>query len=127
MSAVKISAIHIESPDEERAPTSLRLFANKIGIDFDSAKSEAPTQEIALTPSVVAGGAGKPVETRFVLFQNVSTLDIFIAGNHGGGEETAVSKLVLIGEQITQSGLKRSAEEQAASTKGDWLNGSKLS
>jgi len=58
----------------------------------------------------------------FVLFQNVSSLDIFIGANHGGGEETAISKLLLVGEQIVQAGLKRSADQQAASTKGDWLN-----
>ena len=42
-------------------------------------------------------------------------------------QETAISKLLFIGEQITQAGMKRSAEQQAASSKGDWLNGSKLS
>jgi hypothetical protein len=37
-------------------------------------------------------------------------------------QETAISKLLLVGEQIVQAGLKRSADQQAASTKGDWLN-----
>jgi len=63
MSAVKISAFHLASPDVDRAPTSMKLFVNKIGIDFDSAKSEAPTQEITLSASDVIGG-GKPMETR---------------------------------------------------------------
>ena len=69
MSAVKISALLIESPDPDKAPTSIRLFVNKLGLDFDSAKSEAPTQEIILHPSDTKRGFGKQVETRFVLFQ----------------------------------------------------------
>ena len=76
-------------------------------------------------------------------------LSIFIAGNHGGGDETAISKLLLLGDQvpsedfvaprpvrlswkiascsqINQTGIKRSSEEQAASAKGDWLGGKSL-
>ena len=34
---------------------------------------------------------------------------------------TKVSKLAINGEVISQAGLKRTAEQQAASTKGDWL------
>ena len=48
-------------------------------------------------------------------------LGIFIPGNHGGGEVTKVGKLAIFGEVIQHSGLKRSAEQQQASTKGDWL------
>ena len=39
---------------------------------------------------------------------------------------TKISKLAVYGETIQQTGLKRSAEEQAASTKADWLGASKL-
>ena len=60
------------------------------------------------------------------LFQKVQTLGIFIPGNLGDEEQTKVAKITLVGEPINQTGLKRSAEEQAASTKGDWLGGKSL-
>ena len=123
MSAVKISAIRIEGKDKDSAPSVVRLFVNKTGLDFDSAKDEKPTQEIELSPSDVAPGAAKPKETRFVLFQNVSTLGIFIGANQGDEETTALKSLMILGEPIQQSGLKRSAEQQAASSAGDWLGG----
>lgn len=121
MSAVKVSAIRIEGINADSAPSSVRLFVNHTNLDFDSAKDEKPTQEIALRPSDVAPGAAHHVETRFVLFQNVSTLSIFVAGNHGDEECTAIKSLMVLGEPIQQAGLKRSADQQAASSSGDWL------
>jgi hypothetical protein len=210
----------------------VRLFANKLGLDFDSAKSEAATQELALSAADVAAGA-KAVDLRFVLFQvrariargrstrpravhastsscealdrssrarlgtaggqavdrpaasavrsrgsrassgravraaaraaarravrlrcwrlraasrrrpplpatwprapiapracraaapqNVTLLTLFVPANQGGGEETSLSRLVLLGAPIQHEGAKRSKEEQAAASKGDWL------
>jgi len=120
MQAVKISAIIVQGVDGESAPTSLKLFKNKVGLDFDSAKSDKPTQEIALSKADVASGT--KMETRFVNFQDCQTLSIFIGGNHGEIDETKISKIAVLGELVLQSGLKRTAEEQASASKGDWLN-----
>ncbi len=121
MEAVKISAIQIESGDADTAPSSLKLFVNKVGLDFDSARSEKPTQELTLAAMNVRPGA-KPCDLRFVLFQKVSTLDIFIPANQSEGEVTTVSKLVLLGNTAnSHEGVKRSLEQQKAATAGDWL------
>jgi len=155
MQGCKISAIKIEGP-ADAAPSSVLLFVNRIGLDFDSAKGEAPTQTIPLSPAAVSSSA-PPVELRYVLFQHVQTLSIFVPGNLGDTEETVsaiatalrfglhklfclclemhrrafpssrlrpqiISKLVLIGEPIQHSGLKRTEEQQKAATTGDWLN-----
>ncbi|KAJ1634257.1 galactose-binding domain-like protein [Pavlovales sp. CCMP2436] len=116
---VRISAIRVEGPGD-KGPSSIRLFVNKLGLDFDSAKSEAPTQELALSAAGVAEGA-KPVELRYVLFQVVSQITLFFPGNLGGGEETVIQRLQLLGTAIQHEGAKRSKEEQAAASKGDWL------
>ena len=121
MSAVKVSAIKIEGKDKDSAPSSVKLFVNKTGLDFDSAKDEKATQEIDLAPSDVAPGAASHKETRFVLFQNVSELGIFIGANQSDEEYTAIKSLMILGEPIAQAGMKRSAEQQAASSAGDWL------
>jgi len=120
MTNCRVSAITVEAP-AEGAPTGLSLFVNKIGLDFDSAKTDTPTQVIELKPEDFTVGAGKPQQLRYVLFQNVSELTIFIPGNLGGGEETRLTKLTLHGTPILMEGTKRSKAEQEASSKGDWL------
>jgi len=120
MSKCRISSLRIAGPSDT-APSAIRLFVDPDqGLDFDAAKSHKATQEIELTAEQV-GEDSKPIELRYVLFQNVSALSIFIPGNLGGGEETVLSKLVLLGEPIHHEGLKRSEDQQRAATKGDWL------
>ena len=119
MQAVRISAIKLEGPSDQ-APASLRLFSNRMGIDFETAKDEEPTQELFLSAAAVSPSS-RPLDMRFVKFQNVTTLSIFVPSNLGGGEETVISKLIIIGEPVLQEGAKRSKEEQEASMKGDWL------
>lgn len=116
---VRLAALRLEAP-ADKAPASVRLFVNKLGLDFDSAKSEAPTQELTLGEGDVAAGA-KPIELRYVLFQSVSLLTIFVGGNQGGGEETVIQRLQLLGVPIVHEGAKRSKEEQDRAMKGDWL------
>ncbi|KAL3926056.1 MAG: hypothetical protein SGPRY_003490 [Prymnesium sp.] len=122
MSAVKISALQIESPLREKAPSSMRLFINK-------ARRAPPSPFERLTPLHVRCAEGLPtglLDTNPLWSQNVTHLSIFIGANQGGGDETAISKLLILGDQVVQSGLKRTAEQQAASTKGDWLGGKSL-
>ena len=45
MSAVKISAISVTAP-KESGPSSMKLFKNKVGLDFDSAKSDKANEEL---------------------------------------------------------------------------------
>lgn len=120
MSEVKVSAIIIGAADSaDTAPKDVKLFVNKVGLDFDNAKSDKATQDVSLSKSDVVAGTKK--ELRFVNFQKVQELGIFIANNQGDEETTKVGKITILGETVTHSGLKRSAEEQASATKSDWL------
>mmetsp|Transcript_4875 Transcript_4875/g.14950 ORF Transcript_4875/g.14950 Transcript_4875/m.14950 type:complete len:132 (-) Transcript_4875:117-512(-) len=68
MQAVRLSAIVVAGPAAS-APSELRIFANPPApLDFDSGRSNAPTQTLPLTPADVAR-EGRPVELRFVHFQ----------------------------------------------------------
>ena len=121
MQACKIKAIQLHGVDTDSAPIKVRLFITPLdSLDFDSAKDEKPTQELSLSASDVSASA-KPLELRFVLFQKVTSLAIFVPGNLGDEETTKISKLAIFGETIEHTGLKRSEAEQAASSKGDWL------
>ena len=71
--------------------------------------------------------AGAQVPLRYVNFQGVQQLGIFISGNQGDAEVTQLSKLAILGELVAQTGLKRSADQQASASKGDWIRANVLS
>jgi hypothetical protein len=76
---VKIHSIAVMAPDDGTAPKQLRLFVNKNAMDFDSARDGAPAQELELSPEQF----GERIELRFVKFQAVTTLSIFVPSNQG--------------------------------------------
>eukprot|EP00286_Rhodomonas_abbreviata_P029621 CAMPEP_0181315684 /NCGR_PEP_ID=MMETSP1101-20121128/15505_1 /TAXON_ID=46948 /ORGANISM="Rhodomonas abbreviata, Strain Caron Lab Isolate" /LENGTH=172 /DNA_ID=CAMNT_0023422905 /DNA_START=8 /DNA_END=526 /DNA_ORIENTATION=+ len=93
--AVRIHSISVKGLDADKAPKALKLFADPCNIGFDSAESSAGTQVVTLTPEAVADGTVVPL--RFVKFQSVNFLSIFVDGNFGDEEETVIHKLQLYG------------------------------
>merc|ERR1712194_743829 len=67
----------------ESAPTTVRIFMNKPNLAFAEAEDEPCTQDFDLTDGGVdfAGNTSKPLELKFVKFQNVQSLQIFISDN----------------------------------------------
>jgi hypothetical protein len=96
-SSVKIMSITIRSPDVEHAPSKVRLFANRLNLDFDSAVSVPAEQEFDLDAGV-AQGSGVNLKLYFVKFQNVNSLTLFFPGpTHGGEETTRISRIQVTG------------------------------
>ena len=85
MQAVRISGLIVStaSGSADSAPKNLKLFVNKVGLDFDSARSDKCVQEVELTKAEAVGGAR--VELRFVNFQGVQELGIFVGSNQLSG------------------------------------------
>ena len=79
----------------DQAPKKIRLFLNNRNLGFDDAESLEPAQEIELTKA--QGSGVEAVQLRFVKFQTVQTLAIFVENNQGGGDVTRIDKLELIG------------------------------
>ena len=83
-------------------PKTLKLFINKpniVGFDEDV----EPTQEVTIAEGDWQG-ATATVNLRYVKFQKVSTLCIFVVdGDREGGERTRIDRIRIIGE----SGEKR--------------------
>eukprot|EP00965_Chrysotila_dentata_P081843 2701190-Pleurochrysis_carterae.AAC.1 len=91
---VKLHSLEVKAPSDGRAPSELQLFSNPPpGFDFDSAESAQPDQLLALSEEQL----GKRIELRFVKFQSVEKIVIFIPGNKGDLENTAISSLKLWG------------------------------
>ncbi|GAA6000503.1 hypothetical protein JCM10207_008042 [Rhodosporidiobolus poonsookiae] len=94
------------------APKTLKLFVNQSSVDFDSAESNEPAQELVLDDEQAQGK--KAVELRFVRFQNVNHLSIFVVDNQGGEDVTRIDKLELIGvsgEGMDMKNLQKQDDE----------------
>ncbi|GAA5832691.1 hypothetical protein JCM3766R1_004300 [Sporobolomyces carnicolor] len=95
------------------APKSIRLFVNQASVGFDEAESHEPAQALELTEAQASGQ--EAVQLRFVRFQNVSHLSIFVASNQGEEDVTRIDKLDLIGVPIEGTadlkGLQKNDDE----------------
>ncbi|KAJ2780937.1 hypothetical protein H4R18_003184 [Coemansia javaensis] len=107
---IKLHSIMLRAP-LDRAPKTIRIFANRTDIGFDDAESAVPTQEIEMTPAAYEQGG--VVGLRYVRFQNVTSLSLFVADNLGGGDVTAISQLAFIGTAVSSANVSeiRQGEE----------------
>jgi len=101
---VKIHSLCFQSPDTDSAPQIVKLFANTRDADFQSVESIPATQTLELHADDVKGD--KLVPLRFVKFQNVSSITIFIESNQAGEAKTAIQRLRFIGQSQTATDMK---------------------
>lgn len=127
--AVKIHSIKLKAP-EKLGPKTMKLFINQPRtIDFDQAESSTAVQDIKyvdmqfifhhidfnllisfFSPSSFSFPircsvdakdlAGNPINLRYVKFQNVQNIQIFIKDNQSGGEVTQLDYIGFIGSPI---------------------------
>ncbi|KAJ1661780.1 hypothetical protein GGF38_003474 [Coemansia sp. RSA 25] len=107
---VKLHSIMIKAPADQ-APKNIKLFANRMDIGFDDAEASEATQEIELTKEVYEKGG--VVNLRYVRFQNVSSLSIYVADNLGDDDVTAITQLAFIGTAVDTANVSdiRQGEE----------------
>ncbi|CAK4082738.1 unnamed protein product [Aphanomyces euteiches] len=95
--AVKIHSISVKAPHDDSAPSMIKLFVNRNNLGFSDVTDIEPTQKLEWTQDQLQ--TGTPVELRFVKFQRVTSLTIFVEENHGA-ETSALSSIKLFGESI---------------------------
>jgi hypothetical protein len=91
MQPVKISGLLLRGRNEESRPALVKLFTNRLSIDFSEAEEAEPLQELTLSEN-----SKEPVPLRFVKFQNVTSLQIFVEEN-GGADVTQITRLQIVG------------------------------
>lgn len=91
----KISSICIKGPSDGTGPRRVKLFTNLTSCGFSDVESMPAAQEIDLTEAQLSG---ETIPLKFVKFQNVNTLSIFIESNQAGEEVTKVQKIALFGQ-----------------------------
>lgn len=93
---VKIHSIKIKGPAKE-APKKVKIFVNVVGtLDFDKAQNSEPVQMIDFDESEI-------ISLRFVKFQNVKNVQLFVENNKGGGDQTVIDEIKLYGQPVEQS------------------------
>ncbi|EAN33712.1 PITH domain protein [Theileria parva strain Muguga] len=107
LNPVKIHSMIVKAlPDgvaSGTAPKILRLFINCEDLDFQDAESDPCTQELTLERSHVE--AGERVLLRYVRFQNVNSLAVYVAENYGN-ESTKIAHIGLYGTTATSSKIE---------------------
>ena len=106
-STVKLHSLHITSirpndADDEAPmrPKTLQLYTNRSSVlGFEEAEGTAATQNVELKESDWDEKTGTAkVELRFVKFQNISSLVLFVVDGDGNGEKTRIDRIRLFGE-----------------------------
>jgi len=104
-SMIKLHTLQITSlppADEEEAPMRplhIKLYSNKPhNLGFDEAESTAATQEIELSDSDWNANGTASIKLRFVKFQNINSLVMFVVSGDGDSEKVRIDRVRLIGE-----------------------------
>ncbi|RMZ80583.1 hypothetical protein DV738_g2735, partial [Chaetothyriales sp. CBS 135597] len=112
-STLKVHSIHLTSPpspsedddDVPSRPKVIKLYTNRPQIlSFDEAEATQPVQEITLSEKDWDPETNTAkLELRFVKFQNVTSLILFVVESEGSNEKVRLDRIRIIGE----SGEKR--------------------
>ncbi|XP_032689226.1 thioredoxin-like protein 1 [Odontomachus brunneus] len=100
---VKIYSLKIKAPTEN-GPKNIKLFINQPRtIDFEMANSNTSIQDLTLSAKDLEEGNQIPL--RYVKFQNVQNLQIFVIDNQNASETTRIDHLVIIGSPISTTNM----------------------
>ena len=99
---VKIKTIKFVSfndgRDPECDPTTVKVYVNRENLGFEDIDDVDPTQVFDLTTEDLREGSD-PIATKFVMFQRVKSLTIYVEENNGG-EVSALGMLRLSGRTV---------------------------
>uniref|UniRef100_A0A2N9HKI0 PITH domain-containing protein n=1 Tax=Fagus sylvatica TaxID=28930 RepID=A0A2N9HKI0_FAGSY len=90
---IKLHSILIKGTEEE-GPKTVKLYSNKEHMGFSNVSDFPPSDTAVLSPDNIKGN---PVPLKYVKFQNVRSLTIFIEDNQSDAEITKVQKIALFG------------------------------
>jgi len=102
--AVKVHSLMFKGP-EDKGPKTVKIFINQPStLDFDKAEGYEPTQLIDLSTEDLA--EGNVVNLRYVKFQNVQNLTLFVKDNQSGDDVTQVDYLGIIGSPVQTTNMQ---------------------
>ncbi|RIA92824.1 PITH domain-containing protein [Glomus cerebriforme] len=103
--AVKIHSMKLVVKDIEHAPKTIKIYANRLNIGFDETDSIKETQVINLSKTDYENNDIIPL--RFVKFQNVTNIALFVQDNLGDEETTIIKELHFIGSPVETTNIEQ--------------------
>ncbi|XP_026728704.1 thioredoxin-like protein 1 [Trichoplusia ni] len=99
---VKLHSLKIKAPSD-KGPKSVKVFINQPRtLDFDQAAGNMSVQDLDFTTSDLEGN---PVPLKFVKFQSVQNIQLFIKDNQSGGDVTQIDHLAFYGSPISTTNM----------------------
>lgn len=101
---VKLHSIQFRAPadadsgEHDDAPSTVKVFVDQPSMAFNSVEDTPPKQVLALTEKDYAAGAQTLL--KFVNFQSVGSVTLFVEENLGGEEQTRLAGLKFFGVPI---------------------------
>lgn len=95
--------------DPESNPSKIHLYVNRENLGFEDASDVDPTQTLHLT----AEDMKSPVQLKYVKYQRVKSLTLFIEDNQGG-EITALGGIKLMGRPVSSTNMAEFKKQQQA-------------
>ncbi|KAJ8460125.1 hypothetical protein OPV22_033051 [Ensete ventricosum] len=102
LQVIKLHSVVIVGPEEE-GPKTVKLFANKEHMGFSNVNDYQPSDSIGLSPDNLKG---MPITVKYVKFQNIRSLSIFVEDNQGGSDVTKVQKIAFLGTTVDTTNMK---------------------
>ncbi|XP_057550972.1 PITH domain-containing protein At3g04780 [Amaranthus tricolor] len=99
---IKLHSIVIKGPEEE-GPKTVKLYSNREHMGFSNVNDFPPSDTAVLSTENLKG---KPVVLKYVKFQNVRSLTIFIEDNQSEAEMTKIQKIALYGTTVETTDMK---------------------
>ncbi len=89
--------------DPECNPSTVKLYVNRNNLGFEDIDDVEPTQVFELTAEDLRESS-EPMMTKFVKFQRVKTLTIFVEDNNGG-DVSALGSIKLMGRTVASMNM----------------------
>ncbi|ORE11670.1 DUF1000-domain-containing protein [Rhizopus microsporus var. microsporus] len=107
---VKIHSLKFKAHNVAQAPKTIRLYANRQALGFDDTDSVKETQVIELAPKDFEQDA--IVNLRFVKFQNITHITLFVVDNQEDEETTQLEQLIFIGTPVETTNMNDLNKEE---------------
>ncbi|KAE8636665.1 hypothetical protein XENTR_v10003075 [Xenopus tropicalis] len=101
---VKLYSMKLQGPDNGQGPKYVKIFINlPRSMDFDEAMRSEPTQAVELSADDIKEDSIVPL--RYVKFQNVNSVTLFVQSNQGDEEATRITYLTFIGTPVQATNM----------------------
>ncbi|XP_063280563.1 thioredoxin-like protein 1 isoform X4 [Prinia subflava] len=101
---VKLYSMKLQGPDNGQGPKYIKIFINlPRSMDFEEAERSEPTQALELGPDDIKEDG--IIQLRYVKFQNVNSVTLFVQSNHGDEETTRITYFTFIGTPVQATNM----------------------